>query len=111
MLVKMTMFFGFVGLTAMASSDSLPDRLLTSTFCGVLLLALAAPPGHTTRMAAMAMMLMTRSVYRMKSSIVGRWVGYYPLAMCQCISLIPGTIPRGARTHLCRPVRGSLAIA
>src|SRR2546421_3704803 len=34
-LVTMTMFFGFVGLTAMDSSDSLRCRWLTSTLLGV----------------------------------------------------------------------------
>src|SRR5712692_4831843 len=36
-LVTITMFFGLVGVTAMASSDSLPGRWLTSMFVGVAL--------------------------------------------------------------------------
>src|SRR5258706_4108138 len=40
MLVNITMFFGLMGLTAIASSDSLPARWLTFTFGGMLLLAL-----------------------------------------------------------------------
>src|SRR5512143_2858947 len=35
MLVKTTMFLGLVGLTAIASSDSLPARWLTSMLGGV----------------------------------------------------------------------------
>src|SRR6266436_1743533 len=44
MLVTMTTFFGFVGLTAMVCSDSLVDRWLTSTLSGVVV---AAPPALT----------------------------------------------------------------
>src|SRR5713226_9115699 len=57
-LVTTTMFLGFVGLTAIASSDSLRCRWLTSTFSSDLLLedcALGAPPDNTSiTIAAMA---------------------------------------------------------
>src|SRR5438477_10915226 len=44
--VTVTMLLGLVGLTAIASADSLRCRWLTSTFCGVLTFGLAARPGH-----------------------------------------------------------------
>src|SRR3989441_1822144 len=48
----MTMFWGFVGLTAMASSDSFVCRWLMSMFGGVAgATGLPAPPGTTTREA------------------------------------------------------------
>src|ERR1051325_11826804 len=43
MLVTMTMLLGFVGLIAIASSDSFKWRWLTSTFVGIP--AAGAPPG------------------------------------------------------------------
>src|ERR671934_1983906 len=49
---NMTMLFGLVGLTPIATSDSLPLRWLTSTFCGMLLVGLAALPDKTTNAAA-----------------------------------------------------------
>src|SRR5438132_12847086 len=64
MLVTITTLFGSVGLTATASSDSLPARWLTLTFAGVdgpsvvlsRLAAAAAPPlittAHVARTAA-----------------------------------------------------------
>jgi hypothetical protein len=63
MLETMTMFCGFRGLTAMASSDSLPTRWLISTFGGVALLtacAVTAPLGRAARAAAMEIRLITR---------------------------------------------------
>ena len=49
MFVTMTMLFGFVGLTAIASSDSFPTRWLASTFTGVRAAGPApfATPGST----------------------------------------------------------------
>ena len=44
-LVTVTMLSGFVGLTAMASSDSFRCRWLTSTLVGVVLAAIADPAG------------------------------------------------------------------
>src|SRR5216684_2533703 len=56
--VTITMLFGLVGLTATVSSDSLPDRWLTSTFVGLgasrnRLLAPVVPAEVTTSVVTM----------------------------------------------------------
>src|SRR5262249_49419387 len=53
---------------AMASSDSLPTRWLTSTLGGVALLALAAPAGNKTSATTNAKVLVTSRMRRMLSS-------------------------------------------
>src|SRR5712691_9802195 len=50
MLVTITILFGLVGLTAIVSSDSLLESLLTSMFLGVV--CWLASSGKTTRLAA-----------------------------------------------------------
>src|SRR6266566_6335276 len=55
-LVTTTMFLGFVGLTAIASSDSFRCRWLTSTLVGVAAAGAAAwaPAGAATRATAVS---------------------------------------------------------
>src|SRR6266536_4588583 len=77
-LVKTTMLFGFVGLTAMASSDSFRCRWLTSTFVGPAVAGTEAMTAATIAATRNTETAMPRRIVRCLLFVGGASEGYMP---------------------------------